>query len=585
MEFLDDLKIVWKFLAKYKRKVYIIFCVAIFASMIEAAVPYIYGKIIDLIIRGEAMPTLFAILFTWLILSFIKDWAHLYVSREGEIISVRCANDFVVEFNRHVLYLGLSFHKSQKTGKLASKYIKASDYLQSIINEILFLFGSDLLTVFLVYLVIFSIEWKIALFLGVVIVLYFYTTIKNIDKISKLLVKVIKLFDDAGGVAHDSVTNIQVVKANTNEWYEDKKVKNIFDDVQDKFNNFINTWSRVDSYGQTIISVSTILMFGMLIMFERENLISIGQVVSIIGYSGLIFVPLRRISHNIERFKNSISVVKEALKLLDEPIEPYKKKGAIVLDKIKGKIEFKDVSFFYQEHRQILNDIDFTVNSGEVVALVGESGVGKTTLVDLISRYNAPASGKILLDGIDIQDIDLKSLREKIAIVPQEISLFNDTLKNNIIYGKLDATDKEIWQAVEAAHADEFIKSFPNKLEQEVGERGVKLSTGQKQRIAIARAILKDPKILILDEATSALDSKSELLVQRALKKLIKGRTTFVIAHRLSTIQHADMILVLDKGQIVESGKHSALIKKKGLYYKLFTLQSLGEIEEEPEEE
>lgn len=581
MEFINDIKIVWKFLDKYKKEVYAIFIVAIFASAIEATVPYIYGRIIDLIIKGEAIPTLMLILLAWLVLSLVKDWARRYVGREGEIVSVKCANDLVVSFNRHVLYLGLSFHKSQKTGKLASKYIKASDYLQGIINETTFLFGSDLLTVFLVYLVILFIEWRIALFLGIIIFIYLFITIKNIDKISKMLVKVIKLYEDAGGVAHDSVTNIQVVKANTNEWYEDKKVKNIFDEVQKQFNNFIRAWTKLNSYGQTIISISMVIMFGMLILFERKSLISIGQVVSVIGYSSLIFVPLTRISHNIERFKNSISVVKEALKLLDEPIEPYNKVGAIVLEKIKGKVDFKDVDFSYSTGNPILSDITFKALPGRMIALVGESGVGKSTLVDLLSRYNTPTGGKILLDGVDIQDVDLKNLRSRIAIVPQEISLFNDTLKNNIIYGKLDASDEEIWSAVRAAHADEFINNFPDKLEQQVGERGVKLSTGQKQRVAIARAILKNPKILILDEATSALDSKSELFVQQALKKLIKGRTTFVVAHRLSTIQSADKILVLDKGRIVESGKHSALIKKRGLYYKLFSLQSLGEISEE----
>jgi ABC-type multidrug transport system fused ATPase/permease subunit len=285
-----------------------------------------------------------------------------------------------------------------------------------------------------------------------------------------LLVKVIKLFDDAGGVAHDSVTNIQVVKANTNEWYEDKKVKNIFDEVQEKFNIFIGAWSKVDSYGQTIISVSTVLMFGMLITLERSDVISVGEVVSIIGYSGLIFLPLKRISHNIERFKNSISVVKEALKLMDEPLEPYEKARAIVLGKIKGQVEFKDVDFNYGKGNPVLADINFIVKSGQVIALVGESGVGKSTLVDLILRYNTPNEGKILLDGVDIQKLNLKSLRSHVAVVPQEISLFNDTLKNNIIYGKMDATDKEIWQAVEAAHADEFINNFPDKLDQEVGE-------------------------------------------------------------------------------------------------------------------
>lgn len=581
MEFIDDLKIVWRFLSKYKREVYVIFVVAILASAIEAAVPYIYGKIVDLIIAGETMSVIFTILFFWLILSFVKDWGHRYVTREGGIVSVKCAADLVASLNSYIMHLSPDFHKSQKTGKLASRYIRVSDFLESIITEIIFIFGSDLLTVALVYLVILNIEWRIAVFLGMVIFLYLLVAVRYIDTVSRFLLKMIDSYEEGDAIMHDSVANISVVKANVNEWYEEKKAEKSLSTSLKRFKDFIKAWSRLDSYEQIIISVSTVLLFGMLVLLRDRNMISIGQIVTIIGYTGLIFTPLRRISQNLERFKRSIGVVKKALKLFEERKEPYGEKDAIKLKKVKGKIEFKDVSFYYQDRRQVLNDIDFTVSSGEVIALVGESGVGKTTLIDLISRYNAPASGKILLDGVDIQSIDLKNLREQIAIVPQEVSLFNDTIKNNIIYAKLDAGEKEIQKAIETANADEFINSFPKKLDQEVGERGVKLSTGQKQRVAIARAILKNPKILILDEATSALDSKSELLVQRALKKLIKGRTTFVIAHRLSTIQHADKILVLDKGRIVESGKHSALIKKKGLYYKLFTLQSLGEVEEE----
>ncbi|MDP3057107.1 MAG: ABC transporter ATP-binding protein [bacterium] len=581
MEFADDLKIVWRFLAKYKREVYIIFCVAFFASAIEAAVPYIYGKIIDLIINGEGISVFALILFIWLVLSFIKDWAHRYVVREGGKISVKCAVDLIADLNSYVMRLRLSFHKTQKTGKLASKYIRASDFLESIITDIVFVFGSDLLTVVLVYLVILNIEWRIALFLGLAIVFYLWITLSRINSISGALLKMISSYEEGDAIMHDSIANIQVVKTNVNEKYETEKAKKSLNTSYARYKDFINAWSALDSYQQVIISITTILLFGVLILLKDRSLISIGEIVTVIGYSSLIFNPLRRISQNLERFKRSVGVVKKALKLFNEPLEPYEKSGAIVLNKIKGQIEFKDVDFNYNKGNPVLEDINFKARPGQVIALVGESGVGKSTLVDLISRYNIPASGKIMLDGTDVQDLDLKSLRSQIAIVPQEISLFNDTLKNNIIYGKLDATDAEIWRAAEAAHADEFINNFPDKLAQQVGERGVKLSTGQKQRVAIARAILKNPKILILDEATSALDSKSELLVQRALKKLIKGRTTFVIAHRLSTIQHADKILVLDKGRIVESGKHSALIKKRGLYYRLFSLQSLGEVEGE----
>lgn len=580
MEFIDDLKIVWRFLSKYKREVYTIFVVAIFASAIEAIVPYIYGKIVDLIIANGATSIIFLILIFWLIISIIKDWMRRYVEFGGSMMGIKCGNDLTAEFNRHVLSLSLNFHKSQKTGKLASKYIKAADNFDNI-TDIIFWFGSDLLTVAIVYIIIVYIEWKIALILGLIIVAYILVVLEKMGDIGNLLVKTIKSYENASGIMHDSVANIQVVKSNTNEWFEDKKAEAALDDNKNLFNNFISAWNKLDFYSEPIISVGLVVLFGVLVLLRRDNAVSIGQIVTIVGYTGLIFTPLRRISHNINRFNQSIGVVKEALKLFDEPVEPYKKEGAIILGKIKGQIEFKDVDFKYDGGNPVLADINFKADPGKVIALVGESGVGKSTLVDLISRYNIPSSGKILLDGIDIQKLDLKSLRSQIAIVPQEISLFNDTIRHNIIYGKLDATDKEIWEAAQSAHADEFINSFPHKLDQEVGERGVKLSTGQKQRVAIARALLKNPKILILDEATSALDSKSEMLVQHALKRLIKGRTTFVIAHRLSTIQHADKILVLEKGRIVESGRHTALIKKKGLYYKLFTLQSLGEAEGE----
>ncbi|MFH1966867.1 MAG: ATP-binding cassette domain-containing protein, partial [Patescibacteria group bacterium] len=232
------------------------------------------------------------------------------------------------------------------------------------------------------------------------------------------------------------------------------------------------------------------------------------------------------------------------------------------------------INFGYQKSNKVLRDINFKVKPGQMVALVGESGVGKTTLADLISRYYIPKQGKILVDGQDIAEVNLESLRKQIAIVPQEVTLFNDTIKNNLRYGRQKATDEEIIEAAKVAHVHEFVQKFDKKYEQLVGERGIKLSTGQKQRVAIARAILRNPKILILDEATSSLDSVTEKLVQDALAKLVKGRTTFVIAHRLSTIQKADLILVLEKGRIIEQGDHQELINKGGVYRELNKLQA-----------
>ena len=579
MEFINDLKIIWRFLSKYKRQVYIIFAVAIFASLIEAMIPYIYGKIVDLIIAGEAMSVIFGVLFLWLILSLIRDWGMRYRYINGMRTAIKCMHDFMFLLNEHSLNLKLQYHRKQKGGKLSSRYIKASDALESIINDIIFWFVSDLLMLsfILIFMALF-IHWLLFLIMAINIFVYILITLKYSKPASAYIVKMQRSYEDAFGFSYDSISNIQLVKANSREKHENKKVEFVFEEKTRKyFERFLAITKKESFFQETVSSFGIVILFVAMFILLKNGMIAVWQIITIVGYLGLMRSPMRKMGMHIDHYRRWMGIIKYGYELLDEEIEPYNKKGAIKLKEVKGEIEFQKINFCYHETRQVLKDISFKINSGEVVALVGESGVGKSTMMDLISRYNIPTSGKIFLDGIDIQKIDLRNLREQIAIVPQEVSLFNDTLKSNIIYGRLNATGEEINEAIKAANADEFINNFPDKINQEVGERGVKLSTGQKQRVAIARAILKDPKILILDEATSALDSKSEMLVQQALKRLIAGRTTFVIAHRLSTIMHADKILVIDKGKIVEEGKHEELIRNKKLYYKLFSLQSLGE--------
>lgn len=302
---------------------------------------------------------------------------------------------------------------------------------------------------------------------------------------------------------------------------------------------------------------------------------TIGQLVMFNGYSAMFFGPFVRLGTNWQWFQNGLVNLQKAEEMLKQPPENYNPKNPVKIDDIKGGIEFKNVSFSYADKKKmILEEVNFKAAAGEVIALVGESGVGKTTLIDLISFYHPPKKGKVLIDGIDNRKIDLKFLRKKVAIVPQDIVLFNDTVKNNIRYGSFSATDENIIWAAKMAHADHFIKAFPKKYEQIVGEKGIKLSTGQRQRIALARAFLRNPKILILDEPTSALDAVSEKYIQNSLEKLMKSKTTFIIAHRLSTVRKADKIIVLEKGRIVETGKHQNLIEKEnGIYRKLYELQ------------
>ncbi|MCX6759947.1 MAG: ATP-binding cassette domain-containing protein, partial [Candidatus Nealsonbacteria bacterium] len=300
---------------------------------------------------------------------------------------------------------------------------------------------------------------------------------------------------------------------------------------------------------------------------------SVGQLVMFVGYFNLIQRPLQGLAWQWRVFKTGVESIKRVNNVLEISAEDYNKKG-VVLENFKGKIAFKNVYFKYKGKKNTLEDINFTIMPGQKAALVGASGEGKTTLVDLISLYFKPAKGKIYIDGIDTQKMNLKYLREHIAYVPQEIILFHDTVYNNIKLGNPSASRSQIIEASKSANAHDFISSFPKRYEQLVGERGIKLSAGQKQRIAIARALLRNPRILILDEATSSLDSKTEKLVQEAMEKLFKGRTVLIIAHRLSTIRSADKIFVLKKKRIAEEGTHEELLKEKGDYFELHSLQN-----------
>jgi len=332
-------------------------------------------------------------------------------------------------------------------------------------------------------------------------------------------------------------------------------------------------WLKMGLF-QSIVSIvgfSSVFTSGILML--RQGTLSPGSLVMFIAYVSLLTRPLNNLANQYRQLNSSLMALDRALKLYD--YHPEKDNPQNKELHIRGKVEFRNVSFYYKKQVPILNNISFVAEPGEKIALIGESGVGKTTLVDLIGRYYHPQKGKILIDDIDINKIKLKSLRKQMAVVPQEVTLFNDTIKRNIQYGRLDATEEEIIEACRLANASEFIEKFPNKYSQVVGERGIKLSVGQKQRIAIARAILRNPKILILDEATSALDSASEKLVQEGLERLMTGRTSFIIAHRLSTIKNADKIIVLQKGEVVEMGKHEDLIQKPGgLYRQFWELQS-----------
>ena len=458
-------------------------------------------------------------------------------------------------------------------GEIIRRVYRGADYLEEIIYHVVFQIIPNFLTIFGALAIMALVERRLALFLFIVLILYSAASIWKTKPIIKAQRKMNKTYEKAYGDLYDSISNVQIVKSFTNEETEKRKItKNFRDKAGEQYKSYMDLWRGLNAWQQTIFSLGFVFIFGSAVFLLRNGVISTGQLVMFVGYISLAYRPFGMVADYYRTMRTGLTAIERARKLLKIEPEPYQRDKK--LKNIQGAIEFSNVSFGYQDHQKVLSDISFKVKPGEIVALVGESGVGKTTLADLISGYYWPSQGKIFVDGQDISKVSLKSLRENIALVPQEITLFNDTIKNNIRYGKTKATEQEIIEAARAAHAHEFIQKFPKKYEQLVGERGIKLSTGQKQRAAISRALLRNPKILILDEATSSLDSATEKLVQEALWRLIKGRTAFIIAHRLSTIQKADKIIVLEKGRIIEEGDHQELISKGGVYQKLSELQS-----------
>jgi len=574
MEILNEAKLLWKYLKKYKREVQRLTVFAMLASVLSALVPFIYGRLIDVIsLKPQSFSFVLALLGVWTLASVSSAFISRTVGFRGSVIGIKASNDLTCKAASHIINLPLSFQIEKKTGEIFARIQRADRYLFQIIDDIVFWFLPHLASILFGIVILFFVEWRLAIGIVFMVLGYFAITIYKTKPLVEKQSELNKAYEFAFGNLYDALSNVRVIKSCAAEGFQTVKTERDFKKKLAKvFKNFVGLWYSLHLWQDIFYALAFVVVFGGAILLLSRGVISSGKLIMSLGYLGLVRLPLKAFGFHWKAFRTGITTIKRLEEVLSSDTEDFNEKGKIIKSP-RGEIEFRNVSFSYKKGKPVLKNISFVAPAGKKIALVGGSGEGKTTLVDLISLYFKPNKGKILLDGIDIKDLNLQFLRKIIAYVPQEISLFNDTVKNNIRYGKPDATDQEIIWAAKAANAHQFIESFPQKYDTLVGERGIKLSTGQKQRIAIARALIRDPKILILDEATSSLDAESERLVQEALDRLIKGRTTFIVAHRLSTIKNADKILVLQKGKIVEQGTHSQLIKKKGAYWKFYSLQ------------
>lgn len=469
--------------------------------------------------------------------------------------------------------LSVSFYDKNKTGTIMSYVTNDVNALQSamventieMITEGFILIGS---VVAMIYL-----DWRLTLFTVCTfpVVLWFMEFFGK--KIRKTGGRIQECTADITSVLQESVASARVIKSFVREDYEVDRF-----DVENKANFRANMKNaQLMATLTPVVELVAAIGVTMIIWYGGNNVINgtitAGSLVAFLTYAVNISNPIKRLTRVIGNIQKALAAAQRVFMIIDMPEEIAESRDAKQLPEVSGKVEFQNVSFAYNDKGNVITDLSFSVKPGEVIAIVGPSGAGKSTIANLLPRFYDVNKGDIKIDGHSVREVTLDSLREQVGIVPQETRLFNGSVYNNILYGRLDATKEEIEAAAKAANAHDFIMQLTDGYETKLGDRGVNLSGGQRQRIAIARAILKNPRILILDEATSALDTESERVVQEALDRLMVGRTSFVIAHRLSTVKNADKILVLEKGNLVESGTHDELLALDGLYAHLYKIQ------------
>lgn len=577
-------RILFKHLKDFKPSIILLAVLGIVSAIANGTVPYIVGSFLDALIDlsktlsiGEVtIAAWLGFLLLWVCAQLAANFVDWIIDRRGRALRMTLQLGYQAKGFCHLLFVPLAFHKDEKIGELANHLSKTSWQIASIAENFLVSLTPQILSVIVGFTVTFFINplFTFVLVLGVVV--YILILIKLVAPTTNLLEKGHSAWTSAYADALQAVTNIQSVKHMATEEYErDKIEKSFLGRAAKLWKKLHSIWSSVNFYQRMIVLATQAVIFFLSVYFIQQGQLTIGELVALNGYAALLFGPFVMLGHQWQTLQNGLVGIKQAEeKIFATNPENYHPKDAYAPSKVRGLVQFENVSFSYDGSTTVLSGLNFKVEPGERIAFVGKSGVGKSTAIDLISGYYFPTSGRVLVDGHDTRSFDLTALRSDIAVVPQEPVLFNDSVMMNIRYGMLGATDSEVIEAAKKAHAHEFIEQLPKKYNQLVGERGIKLSVGQKQRIAIARAILRNPSILILDEPTSALDAETEKQIARSFEELMKGRTTFVIAHRLSTVRKADRILVFDKGKIVEEGTHEDLAKQdSGIYKRLHDYQ------------
>ncbi|ASN03828.1 ABC transporter ATP-binding protein [Virgibacillus necropolis] len=566
-----------RFFSYYKphRRLFMIdFGCAVIVAILELAFPVAVQKFIDSLLPSGNWDLIVLVSIGLLLVYLLSTFLQYVVTYWGHKLGVNIETDMRQHLFNHVQKQSFRFFDNTKTGHIMSRITNDLFDIGELAHHGPEDFFIAIMTFVGAFWIMFTYNAKLALIiLCVVPILVWLITFSNI-KMNAAWKKMYIDIADVNARVEDAVSGVRVVQSFTNEKHEMARfTKDNYSFRSAKISAYkVMAFVHSNIYMMMRLIVLIVLVVGSWLTFNGE--ISNGDLVAFILFTNVLFKPIEKISALLELYPKGMAGFKRFTDMLDVSPEVVNRKGAHVVDLLKGDIRFNNVTFGYEKTQSaVLQDLSFSVKAGETIAFVGPSGAGKTTICSLIPRFYDVNGGSISIDGIDLRDMTKESLRHQIGIVQQDVFLFTGTLRENIAYGRLDATDAEIEKAAKDAHMEEFIKELPHGYETQVGERGLKLSGGQKQRIAIARMFLKNPPILILDEATSALDTETEMIIQKALTELAKDRTTLIIAHRLATIKNADRIMVVTKEGIVEQGNHEELIERDGIFANLHRVQ------------
>ncbi|SHE04374.1 Lipid A export ATP-binding/permease protein MsbA [Staphylococcus argenteus] len=572
-----------QFVKPYKYRIIATIIVGIIKFGIPMLIPLLIKYVIDGVINNQALSTnekvhhltiaIGIALFIFVIVRPPIEFVRQYLA---QWTSNKILYDIRKKLYDHLQALSARFYANNQVGQVISRVINDVEQTKDFILTGLMNIWLDCITIIIALSIMFFLDVKLTIAALIIFPFYILTVYVFFGRLRKLTRKRSQALAEVQGFLHERVQGISVVKSFA---IEDNEAKN-FDKKNTNFLTRALEHTRWNAYSfaaiNTVTDIGPIIVIGVGAYLAVSGSITVGTLAAFVGYLELLFGPLRRLVASFTTLTQSFASMDRVFQLIDEDYDIKNGIGAQPIEIKQGRIDIDHVSFQYNDNEApILKDINLSIEKGETVAFVGMSGGGKSTLINLIPRFYDVTSGQILIDGHNIKDFLTGSLRNQIGLVQQDNILFSDTVKENILLGRPTATDAEVVDAAKMANAHDFIMNLPNGYDTEVGERGVKLSGGQKQRLSIARIFLNDPPILILDEATSALDLESESIIQDALEVLSKDRTTLIVAHRLSTITHADKIVVIENGQIVEIGTHMELITKQGAYEHLYSIQNL----------